>query len=202
MNIEDYFSIPREIYVIDTETTGLDGGPKDLVVDIGICSADIINGTVKDVYSSVVGYDVTDWEEHRTKAWIFENTDLTLDEVAAARPFFKVKEDVSRHLRGRVVTSYNVPFDMDKFLFREPWHLKGAFNVCTDIMKAATDVCKLPSELYGVSYRFPKLDHAYKTIVNGDPACIGDKQSHRALSDAKMASYILIEMYRTGNYRP
>ena len=202
MNIEDYFSIPKEIYVIDTETTGLDGGPKDLVVDVGICSADICGGVVKDVYSSVVGYDVTDWEEHRTKAWIFENTDLTLDDVAAARPFFKVKEDVIRHLRGRVVTSYNVPFDMDKFLFREPWHLRGTFNVCTDIMKAATDVCKLPSELYGVSYRFPKLDHAYRTIVNGDPAGVGGKQDHRALSDARMASYVMIEMYRTGNYRP
>ena len=202
MKIEDYFTAPKEIYVVDTETTGLDGGPKDLVVDIGICSVDLSKGTVKDVYSSVVGYDVTEWEEHRTKAWIFENTDLTLDDVAAARPFFKVSDDVIRILRDKVVTSYNTPFDMDKFLFREPWHLRGKFSLCTDIMKAATDVCKLPSELYGVRYRFPKLDHAYRTIVNGDPAGIGNKQGHRALSDAKMASYVMIEMYRTGNYRP
>jgi DNA polymerase-3 subunit epsilon len=76
------------------------------------------------------------------------------------------------------------------------------FNVCTDIMKAATDVCKLPSEFYGVSYRFPKLDNAYKMIVNGDPAGTGEKQSHRALSDARMASYVMVEMYKTGKYRP
>lgn len=202
MNIEDYFTVPKEIYVIDTETTGLDGGPKDLVVDIGICSVDISAGIVNDVYSSVVGYDVTEWDEYRTKAWIFENTDLTLDDVASGRPFFKVKDDIIRHLKGKVVTSYNVPFDMDKFLFRDPWHLRGTFSVCTDIMKAATDVCKLPSELYGVSYRFPKLDYAYKTIVNGDPAGIGKKQSHRALSDARMASYVMIEMYCSRNYMP
>ena len=202
MKIEDYFSIPKEIYVIDTETTGLDGGPRDLVVDVGICSADIGRGVVRDVYSSVVGYDVTEWEEHRTKAWIFENTDLTLDDVAVARPLFKVKEDVIVLLKGRTVTSYNTAFDMDKFLFREPWHLSGMFNVCTDIMKAATDVCKLPSEYYGVSYRFPKLDHAYKTIVAGDPAGIGDKQDHRALSDARMASHVMIGMYKSGKYRP
>lgn len=202
MNIEDFFTIPKEIYVIDTETTGLDGGPKDLVVDVGICSVDISKGTVKDVYSSVVGYDVTEWADHRSKAWIFENTDLSLDDVSAARPFLKIKEDVVAILRGKVVTSYNVPFDMDKFLFREPWCLRGTFNICTDIMKAATGVCKLPSEFYGASYRFPKLDHAYRTIVKGDPAGIGGKQDHRALSDARMASYVMIEMYRSGNYRP
>jgi len=202
MRIEDYFKDAEEIFVIDTETTGLDGGPRDLVVDIGICSVNLAEGKVKDVYSSVVGYDVTEWEDHRAKAWIFGNSDLTLDKVAAARPLFKVKEDVAGLLRGRTVTSYNVPFDMDKFLFREPWNLRGAFNVCTDIMKAATDVCKLPSELYGVSYRFPKLDHAYRTIVDGDPAGIREKQDHRALSDARMASHVMIAMHRSGNYRP
>ncbi|MCL2032620.1 MAG: 3'-5' exonuclease [Methanomassiliicoccaceae archaeon] len=194
--------VQDEIYVIDTETTGLDGGPKDVVVDIGVCSVNLNKGEVKDVYESVVGYDVTEWGDHRSKAWIFENSDLTLDKVAAAPPFLKVKGDIIDLLRGRIVTSYNVPFDMDKFLFREPWGLRGTFNVCTDIMKAATDVCKLPSELYGVSYRFPKLDHAYKTIVDGDPAGVGDAQDHRALSDARMASYVMTAMYRSGNYRP
>jgi len=202
MKIEDYFTAPKEIYVIDTETTGLDGGPRDLVVDVGICSVDLDAGTVKDVYSAVVGYDITEWEENRTKAWVFENTDLTLDDVAAGKPFFRVNDDIARLLRGKIVTSYNTSFDMDRFLFREPWHMKGTFNLCTDIMKAATDVCKLPSEYYGVMYRYPKLDHAYKTIVKGDPVGIGDKQNHRALSDARMASYVMIELYRTGNYRP
>jgi len=202
MNIEDYFVSAEEIYVIDTETTGLDGGPRDLVVDVGICSVDLRRGIVKDVYSSIVGYDITDWADHRKKAWIFENTDLTLDRVAAAPPLLKVKNDIIGLLRGRTVTSYNVPFDMDRFLYKEPWSLKGSFNVCTDIMKAATDVCKIPSELYGVSYKFPKLDFAYKTIAPGDPAGVGDKQIHRALSDARMASFILVEMYKKGQYRP
>lgn len=201
MKIEDYFKT-SEVYVIDTETTGLDGGPRDLVVDIGACSVDLSNGTVKDVYSSVVGYDVTEWEDRRSKAWIFENSDLSLDKVAAARSFFKVREDVADLLRGKAVTSYNIPFDMDKFLYRAPWNLRGVFDVCTDIMKAAANVCKLPSELYGRDYRFPKLDYAYKTITSGDPAGINGKQDHRALSDARMASYVMIEMYRTGNYVP
>ena len=201
MNIEDYFKSAEEIYVIDTETTGLDGGPRDLVVDVGVCSVDLRKGIVNDVYSSVVGYDVTDWGDHRKKAWIFENTDLSLEKVSAAPPLFKVKNDIVGILRGKTVTSYNVPFDMDRFLYREPWCLKGLFNVCTDIMKAATDVCKIPSELYGVSYKYPKLDFAYNTITKGDPAGVGSVQSHRAISDARMASFVMVEMYKKGSYR-
>lgn len=202
MKIEDFFDTPETIFVIDTETTGLDGAPKDVVVDIGICSVDIKKGEVKDIYSSVVGYDVTEWDRTRKEAWIFENTDLTLDMVASAPPLCKIREDVYEILKGQIVTSYNIPFDMDKFLYKEPWNLRGTFTVCTDIMKAATDVCKLPSQFYGIKYRFPKLDHAYKTVLDRDPANIGDKQDHRALSDARMASYLMIGMYEHGDYFP
>lgn len=202
MRIEDYCEIPDEIYVIDTETTGLDGAPKDVVVDIGICLVDVKRGDVKDVYSSIVGYDTSTWDETQKKAWIFENTDLSLEMVRGAPSFEKVRNDVYEILKGKKVTSYNIPFDMDKFLFRKPWELRGTFTLCTDIMKAATDVCKLPSQFYGVKYRFPKLDHAYKTVLDSDPANIGDKQSHRALSDARMASYVMIGMYNHGDYLP
>ncbi|MDR2846461.1 MAG: 3'-5' exonuclease [Candidatus Methanoplasma sp.] len=202
MKLEDYDETPDEIFVLDTETTGLDGGPKDVVVDIGICAVDLSKGKVRDVYASVVGYDITEWNEVRKKAWIFENTDLTLDMVASAPPQDKVKRDVIEKLRGKKVTSYNVPFDMDKFLYREPWGFKGLFKESTDIMKAATLVCKLPSQYYEREYRFPKLDHAYSKIVEDDPAGIGEKQDHRALSDARMASYVMIKMFGNGDYLP
>lgn len=202
MKTEDPFETYDEILVLDTETTGLKGAPEDVVVDIGICSVNIRAGKVRDVYSSVVGYDISEWNDTRKKAWIFENTDLTLDEVASAPLQKKVRGEVYEILKGKYATSYNVPFDMDKFLYRDPWDLKGVFVQCTDIMKAATDVCKLPSQFYEVKYRFPKLDHAYKVILDSDPAGIGDKQDHRALSDARMASYVMIEMYNRGNYFP
>ncbi|MDR1404757.1 MAG: 3'-5' exonuclease [Candidatus Methanoplasma sp.] len=202
MKIEDFFETPSEIYVLDTETTGLDGGPQDLVVDIGICLADLKKGNVRDVYSSVVGYNIAEWDGRMKNAWIFENTDLTTDMVAAAPPFAEVRSNIAKLLGGKTVTSYNTAFDMDKFLYREPWCMRGVFYVCTDIMKAASDVCKLPSQYYGRDYRFPKLDHAYRTILGNDPAGIGDRQDHRALSDARMASYVMIEMYRCGKYYP
>jgi len=192
---------PREIYVLDTETTGLFGAPKDVVVDIGITRVSIMKGTVEDVYSSVLGYDVDEWDDYRRNAWIFNNTDMTLDMVSEAPSATKVIEDVRRILKGKHVTAYNVGYDMDKFLYQEPWSLKGMFYLCTDIMKAATEVCKLPSEYYGRQYRYPKLDYAYSHIVEGDPAGIDGVQDHRALSDARMASYLMIKMYRDGDYR-
>lgn len=199
--LEDYLP-SSEIYVLDTETTGLKGAPIDLVVDIGIAKVDLEKGSVSKVYDSVVGYDVNEWDDYLSNAWIFTNTDMTLDMVADAPPVVKVIDDVRRILRGKSVTSYNVQYDMDKFLYKEPWNLKGTFNECKDIMLAAKDVCKLPSMYHEGDYRYPKLDYAYKTIVEGDPAGIHGNQDHRAYSDAIVASYVMIQMYRDGQYKP
>ena len=204
MDMSPYFTLddipPEEIIVLDTETTGLEGAPKDLVVDIGMTRVNLRNGTVEDVYSSVLGYDVDSWDDYHRNAWIFQNTDMTLDMVAEAPPAMKVIEDVRRILKGKVVTAYNIAYDMGKFLYHEPWSLKGTFTECADIMLAAKDVCKLPSQYYGRSYRYPKLDYAYSHIVKGDPAGIHGLQNHRALSDAQMASYLMIQMYRDHDY--
>lgn len=191
-----------EIYVLDTETTGLKGAPLDVVVDIGITKVDIAEGKVEDVYSSVLGYDVDKWDDYRRNAWIFENTDMTLDMVREAPPAERVMRDVSNILKDKAVTAYNVGYDMKKFLYLDPWCLNGTFRECYDIMLAATDVCKIPSEYYGRKYRYPKLDYAYAHIVDGDPAGIHGVQDHRALSDARMASYLMIELYRSGDYTP
>ena len=80
--------------------------------------------------------------------------------------------------------------------------MRGRFVECCDIMKAATDVCKIPSEYYGREYRYPKLDFAYAKCVEGDPAGINGVQDHRALSDARMASYLMIALHENGRYHP
>ena len=198
--LQDFFI--EDIYVIDTETTGLKGAPQDVVVDIGICRVDLIEGSVEPVYSSVVGYDTSKWNDYRLNAWIFENTDLTLEMVDSAPSFDQVISEVREILKDRRVTSYNTEYDMDKFLYLEPWNLRREFMLCTDIMKAATNVCKVPSSYYEREYQYPKLDLAYSMITKGDPAEIGGIQDHRALSDATVASHVMIQMYRDGTYSP
>ena len=135
--IEDYGSSDDEIYVLDTETTGLFGAPKDVVVDVGICKVSLEKGTVEDVYSSVLGYDTDEWDDYLKNAWIFENTDMTLDMVEEAPPALNVIADVRRLLRKKPVTSYNTEYDFGKFLYEEPWSMRGWFVECCDIMKAA-----------------------------------------------------------------
>ncbi len=203
MNLDD-FGRPDRLLVLDTETTGLIGGPHDLVVDIGICEAVLSTGEVNEVYSSVVGYDTTEWSDEMCRSWIFENTDLTVDMVAAGKPFPAVKQEVSKLLRGKYVTCYNVQYDLDKFLYREPWNLQRQFLEARDIMFSAAELCKLPAMDPRVKeFRYPKLDYAYQHLMGGDdPAGIGEKQDHRALSDAKVASHLMIRMYREGHYDP
>ncbi len=176
----------------------------DIVVDIGICEASLKNKTVKPVYSSIVGYRTDSWTDDMKRSWIFENTDLTVEQVEAAKPFSKVKREVSALVKNKWLTTYNIQYDLDKFLYRFPWNLKGTFMECRDIMFSARDVCKLKSQYYGVSeYRYPKLDYAYAHILNGeDPAEIHGVQDHRALSDAKVASYLMIKLFDNGEYDP
>ena len=196
------FETADEIYVLDTETTGLKGYPDDLVVDVGICKASLRDGTVEDVYSSVLGYETDEWSDYLRGAWIFQNTDMDLAMVEEAPRALDVVADVRRLLRGKPVTAYNTDFDFGKFLYEEPWSMRGWFVECADIMKAATPVCQLPSEYYGREFRYPKLDLAYSKIVDGDPAGIHGKQDHRALSDARMASHVMLALCRSGHYRP
>ena len=187
-----------EVYVVDTETTGLLGAPKDKIVDIAVCKVTLGDDKVENVYSSVVGHDTRKWDDELRRSWIFENTDMTLEMVDKAPPEAQVVKDISKILGGANVTSFNFQFDFDKFLYKEPWSLRPNVVPFRCVMLASKDVCRIPG-LYE-DYKWPKLDEAYRIIVKGDPAGISGVQAHRALSDAIMASHILLELHRTGNY--
>ena len=187
-----------EIYVIDTETTGLNGFPYDHVVDVAVCRALPAEGRAEPVLDSVVGHDVRSWPKEAREAWIFENTDLTLEQVASAAPATMVAAELRSLLRGRMVTSYNVQFDFNRFLDHRPWSLRGEVNMTPCIMLRSMEVCRIPGSYD--RYKWPKLQEAYDMIVEGDPAAIGEEQRHRAMEDALMASHVLIELIRRRLY--
>lgn len=186
------------IYVVDTETTGLTGCPYDHVVEVGIVGLDVDQRKVWDVYSCVVGYDVSSWDPFHKNAWVFDHTGLRIDDVRHGRPQSAVCETLKTILSGNKVTSYNTPFDFQKFLYREPWGLYQSFTEFPDIMTAAANVFKIPSRFGG--YSNPKLENAYGSMCPDDPANICGRQDHRAQSDARVAAYLLLAMIDMGKY--
>lgn len=200
--------------IIDTETTGLKGGPQDLVVEIGICSLDESTGKIEPVYSEIVRYpDIMEREKVRP-SWVFANTDLTPESVLTApKDAATVAEEVRDIVVAHNVTSYNVPFDFHKFLFKEPWNLRELVRIPYDIMDLATAEVRRRAEnglipdkalqsrlLSDWSVQPDKwvrsLD-AYKVLCPEDPAGRHGKQSHRALDDTIMEAHVLYEALRS-----
>lgn len=187
-----------EIFVVDTETTGLDGYPKDVIVEIAICKVDTKSKTVEEVYNSIVGHDVKSWDLDRKHAWIFDNSTLKLSMVASAKPEKEVVEEVQKLLKDKYVTSFNVSFDFSLFLSHEPWKLDEVVkNIENCIMVRATPVCEIKGDYD--DYKWPTLEEAYEMLCKGNPAKIED-QTHRALDDTLMASHILLSLIESDNY--
>lgn len=186
------------VFVVDTETTGLCGCDRgDRVVDIGIVEVDTEMGTVMPVYSEVVGYDVSCWSEDQKNAWIFGHSDLTLDMVARAEPLEEIARDVRLILDGNVAASYNEAFDFDKFLFKSPWNVDCA--LAPDIMLRAHRLID-GDHLFSDGSSWPKLETAYRGLCPDDPAHLDGPQAHRALSDAVVASYVMLALIGRGEY--
>ncbi len=187
-----------KILVVDTETTGLAGAPWDLVLDVAVAEADVSAGTVRPVYSQVVGHDVSSWDGRLRSSWIFSNSDLTVEEVGEGKPMGTVAEELRILLNGRPCTSYNTGFDFDRFLLREPWSLRPV--IAQDVMEAAHRVVPGDHNLGGGLTSWPKLSKAYAALCPDDPGGIGDSQRHRALEDAVMAACVLLKLSDMGAY--
>lgn len=186
------------VFVVDTETTGLCGCDRgDRVVDIGIVEVDTERGTVMPVYSEIVGYDVSGWSEDQKNAWIFSHSDLTLDMVARAEPLEEIARDVRLILDGNVAASYNEAFDFDKFLFKSPWNVDCA--LAPDIMLRAHRLVD-GDHIFSDGSSWPKLETAYRGLCPDDPAHLDGPQAHRALSDAVVASYVMLALIGRGEY--
>lgn len=179
-----------EIYVIDTETTGLNGFPFDFIVEIAICK--ITNKKeITEVYNSVVGHNVTIWPYTLRSSWIFYNSTLTLKDVKNAKKQILVAHDIRLILKGKIVTSFNVDFDFRKFLSKAPWKLTGVISkIYPCIMLASTNLCKIPGPYD--NYKWPTLYEAYKILCDGK-----NPISHRAMDDARMASEVLVKIFET-----
>ncbi|MCG3226682.1 MAG: 3'-5' exonuclease [Candidatus Heimdallarchaeota archaeon] len=202
-----------DIYVVDIETTGLDGWPKDYVVEIAIMRANVLKQEVEQVYHSVIHHDISTWDESILDSWIFKKGIISVDEIKQAKKdLATVSGEVRKLLSNKFVAAYNNAFDFDKFLKHEPWDIndeKNKSKIAPCIMLTASEYVKLPSK-----YKKRKIIRqtvAKKYLLNENTECIRNNKDlekelaqygeHRANYDAFYAACILLELYRKNQYR-
>lgn len=203
------------VLIIDTETTGLDGYPRDRVLEIGIAEYDELSHEITPVYSEMIRYDdIARFDSGYVNRdgsrgiWIYRNSDMTIeDTLNAEKDLDTVVKEVRSVVHGKAITAYNVGFDFGRFLYHEPWSIKWITARRYDIMDLATKEVMmrarsdsiedkgLQRRLIEDDDRFPgkwiRSEDAYRVLCPDDPMGLGMRQTHRALDDAVMEGWIL-----------
>ena len=173
----------KPLFVLDLETTGLDGTEEgDKILEVGVARVDLIRGAVYPEYNKIVHQFLTPAEK---TCWCFQNTSLTPEEVKHSPWTLRLVLDMLTHydyvLEG-AFTSYNVAFDFDLFL--RPWGFRPR-KMAPCIMQECAD--------HYNGGRWFKAQEAYDQLCPDNPAALPDrKEEHRALSDAVMEGWILL----------
>lgn len=181
------------VYVIDTETSNTgwkDGKPKDgHIVEVGIAQVDLDAMSVKQLY----GYIIRDETADRN-AWVFKNTTLDYDEVMNGHDRSMISRMLAREFAGQFFTSYNIEFD--RYMLNQDMPL---FNECIhwgqDIMVQASRVSEIPRRHAGGDC-YPRAEAAYNYLCPDDPCHLNGHELHRAVNDAEMEGYILLELWK------
>lgn len=180
-----------KIAIADIETTDFfDRG--GFIVEVGIASLDTDTGEIKGVLSSVCrepGMTAKD-----RNAWIFNHSDLTVDEVRHAPEFITIKAEIQRQFdKCHAVTAYNKAFDF-KFLKDRGVLIHNEWP-CP--MRVSTPVCKIPKTgrgaFYG-GYKWPNVEEAWKHFFPEEPYI----EAHRGLDDAMHEARIVYELHKLG----
>ena len=163
-----------KILIIDIETTDfLQRGGK--IVEVGMVELDLSNGNKKIIFDQVT-HETGITREEVEKAWIIQNSTLTVEEIRTSKPLHILKPEIQNIIFDykNGATAFNNAFDfgfMETRGFVFPKKLP-----CP--MKLSTDICKLPSPRGG--YKWPKVEEAHKHFF-GD---VGYIEAHRGADDA------------------
>ena len=189
----------RYVYVLDTETSTVawsDGVPDGHIVEIGVARVDLDELKVEPLFGTIV----RDAKASKN-AWVFRNTTLTREEVLEkGNEPDEVANTLGRMLLGCEVTSYNIAFDK-MMLERDMPMLAESFHWGQDIMIQASLVEEIP-RTHGGSDRWPRAEASYNYLCPDDPCNLKGHEMHRAIADAEMEGYILLELFVRGLWKP
>ncbi len=181
---------PKEILVLDIETTGL--SPKfDFILELGIVKLNIGTGEITNLFDKIFK-DPKLTAKHRN-AWIFQNGYMHIDEVRNAKPLDNYRAEIQHILtpfKGKI-TAWNRDFD-NAFLQQEGFDLGLAMS-CP--MKASTDYFKIPGAR---GYKWPKAQEAWDILFPD----VHKTEKHRGLDDSIMEAKIIFELIKKEVYNP
>ena len=177
----------NKILILDIETTGfLQQGGK--IVEIGIVELDLSNGNKQIIFDQVC-HEKGITKEECEKAWIIQNSTLTVEEIRTSKPLHilqpTIQDIINQYQHG--ATAFNNAFDfgfMENRGFVFPKKL-----ACP--MKLSTNICKIQTAR---GYKWPKVEEAHKHFF-GD---VGYVESHRGADDAFHEADIVYELYKMG----
>lgn len=174
----------KSIYVLDTETTGLQGiAYGDKIVEVGIARVDLDRGKVFPEFDRLVRYDL---DKTDREAWVFANTDLDPEDIENAPWDINQVGRALIYYEAETFTSYNEEFDFSRFINHAPWSFYPRLAPC--IMEEA-------SARYSPEGRWFSAQAAYDLLCPDNPAALPNgKEQHRALSDAVVEGHILIRL--------
>ncbi len=173
----------NQIFVLDTETTGLGGiDAGDKILEIGIARVDLVRENVYPEYSRIIHYDDLSMKE--MGSWVFQHTDLDPGDVLDSPwELDQVRQDLERY-KGKVFTAYNADFDFGLYLNKSPWNFKPLLAPC---------IMKEYAAIFGQDGHWCKAQEAYDRLCPENPAQLPDGiEQHRALSDAVCEGHILL----------
>lgn len=189
-----------KILVIDTETTGLNGYPRDDIVEIAICEVNTEEKTVFPVLSQFINYDFSKWSHNKKNAWIFNNSDITIELLENIGVSLKtIVSSIQILVKDRLITSYNTEYDFYKFLEKDPWELRKFYKILMPcLMLSSTNICKIPGNYGG--YKWPSLMEAVQILKVEIPEEYKGLKYHSALGDTIYSSYVLLKLIENGKY--
>ncbi|MBD3350950.1 MAG: hypothetical protein GF364_05635, partial [Candidatus Lokiarchaeota archaeon] len=186
----DSFKSSNKIVVVDIETSAKKPN-LGYIVEIGICELDLSTENCTELFNSLV--KEAGFNGSCKDAWIFQNSDLTFEEVMQAPSFNSLKPELQKIFSVYPATAYNKQFDFNWLRSRG---LKIKEVPCP--MKVATPILKLPPKYdWQTDYKWPNVEEAYSYFYNEIPY----KELHRAYDDAVHEAQIVLALYKQGFWK-
>lgn len=181
-----------KILIVDIETTGF--RITDFIVEIGMVSLDITNGTITPLVNECI------WEKGITKeiiedSWIYKNSDITVEHIQLGNNLYKVQKLIQTIINHYPlgITAYNSAFDF-RFLEGKGFTLDKKLD-CP--MQLLTPVMKLEKANFKGGYKYPSVMEAYKFFFPEENYV----EKHRGLDDAIHEAKIVYKMIQEGIFK-